>query len=191
MKRVTISLFLLCALCATSHAQSLKDIFFKMPQAVCPALSEYNRLELIDNQKNNKPMQTRNLFKTFSKMDTLTDDYARLIVSSNSEKVFKLLNRKGDTPVVMIISTVYADSIPDSSISFYTTEWQPLDATRFVNAPTSEDFRSISINPGTNELTVTTLHPLTLQFDDVTPSAAPQPIVSTYRWKEEECRFVP
>lgn len=191
MKRVTISLFLLCALCGTSHAQSLKDIFFKMPQAVCPALSEYNRLELIDNQKNNKPMQTRNLFKTFSKMDTLTDDYARLIVSSNSEKVFKLLNRKGDTPVVMIISTVYADSIPDSSISFYTTEWKPLEATRFVNAPTSEDFRSISINPGTNELTVTTLHPLTLQFDDVTPSAAPQPVANTYHWKEEECRFVP
>lgn len=191
MKRVTISLFLLCALCGTSHAQSLKDIFFKMPQAVCPALSEYNRLELIDNQKNNKPMQTRNLFKTFSKMDTLTDDYARLIVSSNSEKVFKLLNRKGDTPVVMIISTVYADSIPDSSISFYTTEWKPLDATRFVNAPTSEDFRSISIHPDTNELTITTIHPLTLQFDNVTPSAAPQPIVSTYHWKEEECRFVP
>lgn len=191
MKRVTISLFLLCALCGTSHAQSLKDIFFKMPQAVCPALSEYNRLELIDNQKNNKPMQTRNLFKTFSKMDTLTDDYARLIVSSNSEKVFKLLNRKGDTPVVMIISTVYADSIPDSSISFYTTEWQPLDATRFVNAPTSEDFRSISIHPDTNELTITTIHPLTLQFDDVAPSAAPQPVASTYRWKEEECRFVP
>ena len=191
MKRLTISIFLLCALCSLSHAQSLKDIFFKMPQAVCPALSEYNRLELIDNQKNNKPMQTRNLFKTFSKMDALTDDYAHLIVSNSSEKVLKLLKSKDAAPIVMVISTVHADSIPDASISFYTTGWEPLDATRFMNAPTSEDFRSIRINPDTNELTVTTLQPLTLQFEGVTPSEAPQPVTNTYRWKEEECRFVP
>lgn len=191
MKSFTISLLFLFVQCGMSHAQSLKDIFFKMPQAVCPVLSEYNRLELIDNQKNNKPMQTRNLLKTFSKMDVLEDDYARLIVSNNSEVALKLLNRKDDTPIVMVISTVSADSISDSSISFYTTDWKTLDATRFVNAPISEDFRSISINPDTNELTVTTLHPLMLQFDNISPPPTPQPIIKTYRWQEDECRFVP
>lgn len=172
------------------HAQSLKDIFFKMPQELCPALSEYNRLELIDNQKNNKPMQTRNAFKTFSKMETLTDDYAHLVVSKNSEKTIKLLNRNEETPIVMVISTVFADSITDASVSFYTTGWQPLDATRFVNAPTSKDFRRISINPDTNELTITTHYPLSLRFADSDQPHKPQPLTTTYRWSADEALFI-
>lgn len=172
------------------HAQSLKDIFFKMPQELCPALSEYNRLELIDNQKNNKPMQTRNVFKTFSKMETLTDDYAHLVVSKNSEKTIKLLNRNEENPIVMVISTVFADSIADASVSFYTTEWQPLDATRFVSAPTSKDFRRISINPDTNELTITTNYPLSLRFANSDQPQKPQPLTATYRWSADEARFI-
>lgn len=172
------------------HAQSLKDIFFKMPQELCPALSEYNRLELIDNQKNNKPMQTRNAFKTFSKMETLTDDYAHLVVSKNSEKTIKLLNRNEETPIVMVISTVFADSITDASVSFYNTEWQPLEATRFVSAPTSKDFRRISINPDTNELTITTHYPLSLRFADSDQPHKPQPLTNTYRWSADEARFI-
>lgn len=172
------------------HAQSLKDIFFKMPQELCPALSEYNRLELIDNQKNNKPMQARNAFKTFSKMETLTDDYAHLVVSKNSEKTIKLLNRNEETPIVMVISTVFADSITDASVSFYNTEWQPLEATRFVSAPTSKDFRRISINPDTNELTITTHYPLSLRFADSDQPHKPQPLTNTYRWSADEARFI-
>lgn len=172
------------------HAQLLKDIFFKMPQELCPALSEYNRLELIDNQKNNKPMQTRNAFKTFSKMETLTDDYAHLVVSKNSEKTIKLLNRNEETPIVMVISTVFADSITDASVSFYNTEWQPLEATRFVSAPTSKDFRRISINPDTNELTITTHYPLSIRFTDSDQPHKPQPLTNTYRWSADEARFI-
>jgi hypothetical protein len=191
MKKISILLCFLCFLCDSSRAQSLKDIFFKMPQEVCPALSEYNRLELIDNQKNNKPMQTRNIFKTFSKMDALTDTYAHLIVSKNSEKTLKLLNSKDGAPIVMVISTVFADSIPDSSIAFYTAEWKPLEATRFVSAPTSKEFRRISINPETDELTITALQPLTLSFDDDAKQAEePQPLTSTYRWSADETQFI-
>ena len=69
-----------------SYGQSLKDIFLNMPQQLCPSLSEYNRLEIVDNQKNGKPMKTRNQFKTISEMKTLTDQYAHLVISQNSEK---------------------------------------------------------------------------------------------------------
>ena len=70
----------------TLQAQSLKDLFLKMPQEVCPVLSEYNRLEIVDNQKNDKTMQTRNLFRTFSKMEELTDDYAHLVIQELGER---------------------------------------------------------------------------------------------------------
>ena len=69
-----------------SYGQSLKDLFLNMPQQLCPSLSEYNRLEIVDNQKNGKPMQTRNLFKTISEMKALTNQYAHLVISQNSRK---------------------------------------------------------------------------------------------------------
>lgn len=149
----------------TIQAQSLKDLFLQMPTEVCPALTEYNRLELVDNQKNGKEMRTRNAFQTYSTMKALTDDYAHLSISESSEKVMKLLKKDDGTQVIMVISTIFCDSIPDSSIGFYSTKWQPLDATTYINEPTSEEFRHIVLDPETNTLTITVSNPLALQTD--------------------------
>lgn len=147
----------------TTQAQSLKDLFLQMPMEVCPALTEYNRLELVDNQKNGKEMRTRNAFQTFSTMKTLTDDYAYLSVSDSSEKVMKLLTKNDSTKIIMVISTIFCDSIPDSSVSFYSTDWQPLDATAYISEPTSGEFRKIMLDPENETLTITTSNPLALQ----------------------------
>lgn len=164
------------------RAQALDDLFLKMPQQVCPVLSEYNRLELVDNQKNGKPMRTRNLLQAYSHMATLTHDYAHLVLSANSEKTLKLLPCTNGSHVILVVSTVLSDSIADSSLAFYTTDWQPLPAADLFSQPTSTDFRRISIDPGTNLLTVTTFYPLTLQTD-----GSDQPVIlpettTQYRW---------
>ena len=164
------------------YAQSLKDLFLKMPQEVCPALSEYNRLELVDNQRNGKTMQTRNQFNSYSKMETLTDSHARLIVSQNSEKEMLMLPQSDGTKIIMVVSTVLCDGIPDASISFYTTDWKPLTATDYIDTPTATDFRTISISPTTNQLTITTTHPLTLQMDGDNLPPKTQETSKTYQW---------
>lgn len=163
----------------TVQAQSLKDLFLKMPQEVCPVLSEYNRLELVDNQKNNKPMQTRNQFRTFSTMETLTDDYAHLIVSEGSEKEMKLLTLNDNSQVIMMVNTVFCDSIADSSICFYTTDWQPLDAATFVSSPTSTLFRRINIDPTSGNLTILTSSPLDIPTEG---DKQHEPVSSTLLW---------
>ena len=71
MKKIITLLLAVSSL--TAQAQSFKQLFLSMPEEICPLLSEYNRLELVDNQTNNKEMKTRNHFKTFSKMTSLTD----------------------------------------------------------------------------------------------------------------------
>lgn len=172
------------------QAQSLKDLFLKMPQEVCPALSEYSRLELVDNQKNNKAMQTRNQFRYVSTMKALTDNYAHLVVSNSSEKELKLLTQSDGSHIIMLISTVHCDSIADSSISFYTTEWTPLDATRYISAPTSTEFRRISIDPASDRLTILTTNPLAIQIDDSGIPAETRTSSQTLLWDATQNQFL-
>ena len=173
------------------HAQSLKDLFLKMPQEVCPVLSEYNRLEIVDNQKNDKTMQTRNLFRTFSEMKELTDDYAHLVISKNSEKEFKMLTKNDGTRIIMVISTILCDDIPDSSVAFYSTEWKPLRTLDYYTLPPIDNFRKVTIDKATDQLTVTTTNaPLLLSNKDYNQPKKPFTLTNTFRWSTEESRFI-
>lgn len=190
---------------------SFKDMFLRMPESVCPALTEYNRLELVDNQRNNKVMRTRNIYKTFSTMETLTDDYAHLTESNSAEKTFRLLpcaksiqsaDTSADTKaqqehqsathasIIMVISTVHSDSISDSSVSFYTTDWKPLPASTYFSKAISNDFRVITMENGSDTLSVTTSNPLTLNLDGSNTPAKPEASrTEAYIWNASATRF--
>ena len=189
--KLILSLLLAIVVTPSLHAQSLKDLFLKMPQEVCPALSEYNRLELVDNQRNGKPMQTRNLFNSYSKMETLTDSHARLIVSQNSEKEMLMLPQSDGTKIIMVVNTVFCDSIPDASICFYSTNWKPLTTTDYIDAPIATDFRKISVSPLETQLTIKTHHPLSLNVDGVpqNSSTTTDEHTTNYQWDADQNRF--
>lgn len=191
MKKISIVLFILCFLCEITHAQSLKDLFLKMPQEVCPVLSEYNRLEIVDNQKNGKTMQTRNLFRTFSKMEELTDDYAHLVISKNSEKEMKMLTKNDGTRIIMVISTIFCDETPDSSVAFYSTDWKPLRTLDYYTLPPIDNFRRVTIDKNTGQLIVSTTNaPLMLNIDGSNQPKEPYTLTNTFHWSTEENRFI-
>ena len=177
-------------MCEATHAQSLKDLFLKMPQELCPTLSEYNRLEIVDNQKNGKAMQTRNILRTITQMKELTDDYAHLILSKQSEKQMKLLTKSDGTPIVMVISTVRADSIPDSSVKFYDTNWQPLPTLTYFSLPKTENFRHVTIDPATNQLTVISRNIFRLRTDGSDKPLEPKVFTNTFHWLAAKNHFV-
>ena len=173
------------------QAQSLKDLFLKMPQEVCPVLSEYNRLEIVDNQKNDKTMQTRNLFRTFSEMKELTDDYAHLVISKNSEKEMKLLTKNDGTRIIMVISTIFCDDTPDSSVAFYSTDWKPLRTIDYYTLPPIDNFRWVTVDKATSQLTVTTTNaPFLISTDGSDKPKEPYTATNTFRWSTEENRFI-
>ena len=191
MKKISIVLCILCFLCEITHAQSLKDLFLKMPQEVCPVLSEYNRLEIVDNQKNGKTMQTRNLFRTFSKMEELTDDYAHLVISKNSEKEMKMLTKNDDTRIIMVISTIFCDETPDSSVAFYSTDWKPLPTHDYYTLPPIDNFRRVTIDNNTDQLVISTTNaPLMLNIDGSNQPKEPYTLTNTFHWSTEENRFI-
>ena len=191
MKKISIVLCILCFLCEITHAQSLKDLFLKMPQEVCPVLSEYNRLEIVDNPKNGKTMQTRNLFRTFSKMEELTDDYAHLVISKNSEKEMKMLTKNDGTRIIMVISTIFCDETPDSSVAFYSTDWKPLPTHDYYTLPPIDNFRRVTIDKNTGQLIVSTTNaPLMLNIDGSNQPKEPYTLTNTFHWSTEENRFI-
>lgn len=198
MKIKTIILTATFGLAVNSYAQSVpsfKDMFLHMPESVCPALTEYNRLELVDNQRNDKVMRTRNIYKTFSTMETLTDTYAHLTESKSAEKTFRLLTctnpvsadntkqEQGESAsynIIMVISTVHSDSISDSSVSFYTTKWEPLAAADHYAQAISDKFRVITMANGSDTINVTTTNPLTLNLDGSNTPAKNTPSTTEY-----------
>lgn len=196
MRNKIILLFILAAFAfAPLRAQSLKELFLRMSQEVCPALSEYNRLEIVDNQRNDKTMQTRNLLRTFSTMEVLTDDYARLVVSKSSEKQMRMLTCHDGTRIIMVVSTIFCDSVPDASVAFYSTEWHPLPATDYMDEPQSDDFRKISVDAESGRMDITLPEsPLALTFEGGGSASRPRPsmsdMVRSYEWSQERNRYV-
>ena len=193
MKNHLISFLFLVGTTSSVHAQSqpsFKDIFLHMPENICPSLTEYNRLELVDNQRNNKDMRTRNAYKSFSTMEILTDTFAHLTVSKSSEKTFCMLPCGSDSTIVMVISTVHSDSITDSSINFYTTSWNPLPAENYFQHSVSHEFRLITMDNGSNQINITHLHPLTLTLDGSSyPAPVPTPTTEKFTWDPQTKRF--
>lgn len=182
MKKTTLSI-ILAASALAADAQSFKQLFLTMPEEICPLLSEYNRLELVDNQANGKEMKTRNHFKTFSQMTELTDTYANITLSPSASKTFKMLaTDKGDS-IIMVISTVVCDSVADSSVSFYTTGWEQLATSDYISLPDTDLFRQITVSAQDDTLTLTTRDPYALTLDGRNRRPA-VPVLSTetYTW---------
>ncbi len=158
----------LIAVCCSAEmgAQTLKELVLKMPEEVCPMLSEYNKLEMVDNQKNAKKMQTRNAFQTVSEMVTLEDAYAKIQMTKSTEKELRLLKRNDSEAVIVMVSTVHVDGSADSSVEFYDGQWAKLDATSMMDEPVSDVFRHITLSKDEDSMHIVTFNPLAINNND-------------------------
>lgn len=166
MRKFPILILLAMMGTANALAQSMADVFMKMPAEVCPLLNEYNRLEIVDNQKNGKEMKTKNQLFGTSEMKVLTANYAFLQTTKNSTKEMKMLNKADGGKVIMVISTVVSDGVYDSTVDFYDTNWKVLNTADFVNMKNDSEFNHMTISQDSDELTVYQSNPLLLNFDN-------------------------
>ncbi len=145
-------------------------------------LSEYNKLELIDNQKNGKVMQTRNPWQTVSELKVLTDEYALLKSTKNSEKAFKILSTSSGERIIAVVSTVYVDNKPDSSLEFYDLNWSKLDASNMMDEPVSNKFRYIELSKDNDTMSIIYGNPLDVSLNGSLeqPKIATEKITKTW-----------
>lgn len=121
-------LFLLClAAVLRTAAQDMASVFVAMPDEYVPQLENEWRKDLIDLYNAGKEAKLKNTMDGYSVLNKLTEDYLLLQSTQRSSVEMKLLPLVNNTKVVCVVNTVNGPA-PDSRVSFFTTEWEPLDS---------------------------------------------------------------
>ena len=107
---------------ASADSVKIRDVFREMPDSLMPYLSLNNRLDFIDFIDSDMKAEVHNMLGGTSEMTSMADD-SLTIRMSNGLRVDMLVM---DSTVVMI-ETFLVDSIyGESKVSYFTTQWQPL-----------------------------------------------------------------
>ena len=115
---------------ASADGDKIRDVFREMPDSLMPYLSLNNRLDFIDFIDSDMKAEVHNMLGGTSEMTSMADD-SLTIRMSNGLRVDMLVM---DSTVVMI-ETFLVDSIyGESKVSYFTTQWQPLQQPRLSEA---------------------------------------------------------
>ncbi len=102
-----------------------------MSDSVVVAIDKVRRLEMLDLVDYKVKAEVNNRLGSHSVMDTITSNYLHIMVSKASELSMRLLpTTDGDTLVCMVYT--YKAPKPESKISFYSLDWQQLDASKYL-----------------------------------------------------------
>jgi hypothetical protein len=121
------------------QAQDMKTLFTQMPDILLPQLETAWRKDLADLYLNGKEARLQNIMEGYSRLLELTADYLLLQVTERSYVEMKTLPLINNTHILCVVTTVEGPA-PDSRIAFYTTDWQPLEASGLFNPVKAEDF---------------------------------------------------
>lgn len=129
--RRNILALILVALSITTQAREIRSVWKSMPDSLVFAIDKVRRLEMLDLVDYKVKAEVDNRLGSHSVMDTITSNYLHIMVSKASELSMRLLpTAEGDTLVCMVYT--YKAPKPESKISFYSLDWQQLDASKYL-----------------------------------------------------------
>ena len=92
MKSIFITFILYILSVTVADAQvSMRDLWIQMPDSIVPYLNNSVRTEMADLYQMKVKAESRNLLEGTSVIDTLTSDYMRVSLNSNSAMQIKQL----------------------------------------------------------------------------------------------------
>lgn len=188
MKKLNFILILLLLICGNLPAQSLKDLFLKMPVELLPLLKENDRLDLIDlyEAKMNIPVTNRLDGKSSIKM--LTDNYMYLTLSASSSMQIKMLTDVNGDTLLCVVNTVSAEAA-DSRIRLYKNDWQPVE-NGFFDTPAIADF-FIQSDSTKEALELADIYLVELNLSPEDNTLVAEYTLPRYMSKEDAARILP
>ena len=204
MKKLIFTLALLSTVYSIS-AQSMRSLFAEMPDSILVLLTKNNRLDCIDFIENKMSARVKNKLDQYSELQVLTPDYLKIQLSSKSYIQMKTFPLKDSLFVVCLVKTYLAPAA-ESSVAFYSKDWQKLSSAQFLTLPSFADFwikndtlsaqklqmlqNKIDLKIVAAELSAATNNIVfSLQLDDLSKETQQEvvpyirPVV--YRWKDE------
>lgn len=149
MKRFVVFLFFVGWVVA-SNAQKMEDYFIRMPNELIAQLEEAWRKDLVILYKSGKSATLDNTMQGKSTLQKLTDHYILLQTTERSTVEMKLLPLVNNTYIIGMIETVCAP-VADSRVTFYTTEWQRVDAESIFTPIDPNRFLKTDVNRSSPE----------------------------------------
>lgn len=129
--RRNILALILVALSITTQAREIRSVWKSMPDSLVLAIDKVRRLEMLDLVDYKVKAEVDNRLGSHSVMDTITSNYLHIMVSKACELSMRLLpTADGDTLVCMVYT--YKAPKPESKLSFYSLDWQQLDASKYL-----------------------------------------------------------
>ncbi len=117
---------LLCLCSITCKAQSMEDILLSMPREITPYLTTNQKKEMVECLHVGVSTSVQNQLHGTSTLDTLTNDFCQLnLSSSHNVQLIRLPHEDGDS-IICLINTFRTPSL-DSKISFYDLRWHKID----------------------------------------------------------------
>ena len=110
-----------------------------MPDSLAPLLTKVNKEDFGDFLASNMKAEVKNRLGKNSEMLKLTADYLNLKMSESSEVQMKLLPVNDSVKVVCVVHT-YKGPAADSSIRFYSTQWEELPLSSYLTLPKEDAF---------------------------------------------------
>jgi hypothetical protein len=124
MKRFLFGLCLV-AMPVTMMAQQVRKMWVNMPTSIAGSLEKSTRQELLDLKEMKKKAVISGPLGEECSIDTLTADYLSARLSDVSTLQMKMLPTSSGDSLLCLVQT-YAGPLPESSISFYTSDWKAL-----------------------------------------------------------------
>jgi len=143
--KIIFTSFLLSIAIFLVQAQTVSELFVKLPEPALITLPASDRMDLIDLYKAGKESTVRNFLGDSCSILNMTDSYLQFRIGKNTMELF-LLPMINDSKVVGLIQTVCAP-VCDSRIEFYTTAWKELATSVFITLADKNDFLKEGIHP--------------------------------------------
>lgn len=155
---------------ANISAQTMRDVVKQIPDTIVPLLTRNNLLDFPDYIDSQMRAELTNRLGGTSEMQQLTDDYTSIKLNGASTLQLKLLPQGKKKIVCLVRTYTVNDSIGDSQIQFYTTEWKPLPTKKYLNVkPDGNSFMQATLAAETTDITLRWNDPLSISFDGDSP----------------------
>lgn len=169
MNRLFVTICALMLFPRGAGAESIRELFARVPRSVMPLLDRSARLDLMDLYGSALPAKCENMFGGQTQMTALTEHTVTLATTAVGQWQLVLIEQPADT-LLMTLYTLNANG-KSTEVTFYDTQWRERTET-IVKTPSFNDFWCPPIGADENRLRVcrNTLSnaPVTAEWDDET-----------------------
>lgn len=138
MKRIIAFTVLMLAV-TVAGAADLRTLFVEMPDSIMPLLTRSERMDFLDYMDSNMKARVKNKLGGESEMTLLQENMLSVNTSESGRVDMALFRKKDGSNLICIVNTVTV-RYPDSRISFYTEDWEPVPIDGLIGLPSFDDY---------------------------------------------------